>query len=281
MKINLPCLTCATTNMVKLMQNGLVPEDKQEAAMRALFTKMAEIDYEKSPPELGKELHLLIQRVSGNPDPYLKIKQEYNSALFARYDEFKQRVDNSPHPFNTALRFAIAGNIIDFGPGHSIDIDKTLEQVMTSDFAMDDSAELEDAIRTAKSILYIGDNAGEIVFDRLFLETINHPNVWFGVRGGPIINDALEADARFVGIDKFAKILSSGDNAPGTILEDTSPEFKKIFAEADLVIAKGQGNYEGLNTSNRDVFFLLMAKCIEVAKSIGVPIFSFLVHHKK
>jgi uncharacterized protein with ATP-grasp and redox domains len=242
---------------------------------------MAEIDYEKSPPELGKELHLLIQRESGNPDPYLEIKQEYNEALFSRYDEFKKRVDTSENPFDTALRFAIAGNIIDFGPGHSIDVDETLDRVLTSDFAMDDSAGLESAIKNAKSILYIGDNAGEIVFDRLFIETINHPNMWFGVRGGPIINDALEADARFVGIDKFAKILSSGDNAPGTILEDTSPEFKRIFAEADLVIAKGQGNYEGLNTTNRDVFFLLMAKCIEVAKSIGVPLFSFLVHHKK
>ena len=111
MKINLPCLTCATSNMVKLMQSGLVPLEKQEATMRALFTKMAEIDYEKSPPELGKELHLLIQLVSENPDPYLNIKKEYNTALFARYDEFKQRVDTSQNPFDTALRFAIAGSL--------------------------------------------------------------------------------------------------------------------------------------------------------------------------
>ncbi|MCI0512651.1 ARMT1-like domain-containing protein, partial [candidate division KSB1 bacterium] len=142
---------------------------------------------------------------------------------------------------------------------------------------IDHSEPLREAIANAKSILYIGDNAGEIVLDRLFLETIVKENVFFGVRGSAILNDVTADDAQFVGLDHLVTIISNGDNTPGTFLEDTSSHFRAIFEQVDLIIAKGQGNFEGLYQVNRPLFFLLTAKCEVVANVLGVSKGSFVV----
>jgi uncharacterized protein with ATP-grasp and redox domains len=129
---------------------------------------------------------------------------------------------------------------------------------------------LRAALPLSKTLLYLGDNAGKIVMDRILLETIRHPAVYFAVRGAPIINDATIDDAQAVGIDKIARIISNGDDAPGTILEAASPEFREVFDRADLVIAKGHGNFEGLYGIDKNIYYILMAKCDHVAAHLGV-----------
>jgi uncharacterized protein with ATP-grasp and redox domains len=205
-------------------------------------------------------------------------KEKSNRELLNRYDEFKQRVRNSNNPFDTALRLAIAGNIIDFGPTDNFDVEGTIERVFTSDLAIDDSDQLKVEIAKAKTILYLGDNCGEIVLDKLFLETINHPNVVFAVRDKPILNDATKKEAIEVGIPEVARLISNGDDTPSTLLHRVSPEFLEIYKSADLIISKGMGNFEGLmDETDPRLFYLLMIKCPVIGKKVGAQKGAFVV----
>jgi uncharacterized protein with ATP-grasp and redox domains len=264
------CIPCAVGSLVTLFNKGFVPGKKQEPAMRALLAFLSKIDLKQSLPQMGKEMHRLLRGVLENPDPYLEIKRTFNRLMLEYYPDLKKLVANAADPFSMALRLAIAGNIIDFGPGRPFDFQATLERAKSMVLAVDKSGPLKGEIPRAETLLYLGDNAGEIVMDRILLETIRHPNVYFAVRGAPVLNDATIDDARAVGIDKIARVISNGDDAPGTILEATSPEFREIFERADLVIAKGQGNFEGLYGIDKNIYYILMAKCDHVAAHLGV-----------
>jgi len=277
LEINLACVTCAVGSVAQLAQKGIIPPAKHEPTMRALLRFLAEVDFRQTPPELGRGMHRVIREAMENSDPYAEIKKFYNSEMLKHYPKFKKLVAESNNPFETALRLAIAGNIIDLGPNHAFEIIPTIQRVLSSKFAINNSEQLQHDLNKAKSVLYLADNAGEIVLDRLFLETIQHPNVTFAVRGKPIINDVTLEDARSVGIDRLAQVISNGDDAPGTLLASTSPEFQKIFNEADLIISKGQGNLEGLVGSHRPIYFLLMIKCERVGQLLGVKKDDFVV----
>ena len=140
------------------------------------------------------------------------------------------------------------------------------------------SEQLRQEIKNAETILYLGDNAGEIVMDKLFLETVNHPNVWFAVREQPVLNDVTRREAEDVGIGKFARIISNGDDAPSTLLHRVSNEFRQVYEQADLIISKGMGNYEGLMFgADPRLFFLLMVKCDVIGRKIGALKGDFVV----
>lgn len=143
-----------------------------------------------SAPAFSRELHIILKSYSKNPDPYKEIKKHWNDTVLQMYPELQKIICESDNPFNTALRLAIAGNIIDFAVGNEFNLDAAIKKTLNSNFAIDHSSELKKELSTAKSVLYLGDNAGEIVFDKLFIETINHPNVIYTVRGAPVINDA-------------------------------------------------------------------------------------------
>lgn len=179
------------------------------------------------------------------------------------------------------MRLALSGNIIDFGPGHVIDVEKTIEKIFNVDLAIDDSKKLFEEIKKAKSILYLADNTGEVVFDKLFLEVINHDNVTFAVRHSPILNDATIEDVKTLGIDKIVKeVITNGDNSPGTLLTHVSDEFLEKFNSVDLIISKGQGNYEGLHeVKDKNLFLLFMAKCHIIADDAGVKKGDCVVKH--
>lgn len=237
-----------------------------------------------SAPAFSRELHVILKRYTGNADPYLSEKRASNDFVLARYDSLKEMVVSSDDQFNTALRLAIAGNIIDFAIHDSFDLDKTINHVLTSQLAIDHTLGLKQALLDAKTVLYLGDNAGEIVFDKILIETMGHPDVYFVVRGAPVINDATIDDAVYVGMDRVAKVISNGYDAPSTILENCSAQFQSLFEKADVIISKGQGNLEGLlGKTNKKVFFLLMVKCDVIAHVLGVKKGDFVVkmNHEK
>lgn len=277
LKVAYDCIPCAIGSLITLFNRGLIPEEQQEKAIRALLKYFSDVNFNQSPPALGREMHRIIRKILNDPDPYQEIKKEFNSLMLKYYPDLKAQVTTAADPFLLALRLAIAGNIIDFGPNHSFNVHNTLRQAKSVKLAVDHSQQLRTAIKNASMLFYIADNAGEIVMDRLFLETIKHSNVYFAVRGAPIINDVTIADAQQTGIDKIATIISNGDDAPGTILKNISPQFREIFNSADLIISKGQGNYEGLSGCNKNIYFLLMAKCDHVANHLGVRKGDFLV----
>ena len=194
--------------------------------------------------------------------------------------ESEKLIKQSDDPFNTSLRIAIAGNIIDFGANDNFNILVTIDKALNSEFAIDHSKQLKEAIENADSVLYLGDNAGEIVFDRLFIETINHPNLTYVVRGGPVINDATMEDAEYTGMTQAARVISNEYDAPSTIINKSGKDFQKCFTNADLIISKGQGNLEGLIPLNDSrIFFLLMVKCDVISEYMKVKKDSFIVYN--
>lgn len=277
MNIQYECIPCSINNYVRLCKSGIIPKNLQEEILRKLLEFFSQVDYKQSPPVMGKQLHRLLRKYLQNPDPYRQIKLEYNRMMMDRYEDFKKIISESSNPFNTAVRLAIAGNVIDFGSHHRLDVMETVERVLKAELARDDSHRLQQEIEKADSVLYLGDNAGEIVFDKLFIETMNHSNVFFAVRGSPVINDITEKDAEMTGINKLTTIISSGDDAPGTLMDSCSSEFKKIFNKADVIISKGQGNLEGLIDVDHNIFYLLTVKCRLIAEHLGVDEKEFVV----
>jgi uncharacterized protein with ATP-grasp and redox domains len=277
--MNYECLICQVKSLQQRLEKYEIPEEKRDHVVSEMLKKIAFTDLGNSySPEITRNLLARLREYSTVEDPYLKEKQEGNNMMLERYDEFRERIRNSENPNDTALRLAIAGNIIDFGPTNHFDVEGTIEKVLNSQFAIDHSQQLKNEIKKAKTILYLGDNCGEIVLDKLFLETIAHPNVWFAVREIPVLNDATDKEAREVGIHHVANIISNGDDAPSTLLNRISPKFKEIYQKADLIISKGMGNYEGLmfETDPR-LFFLLMVKCPVIGRKIGAEKGDFVV----
>ncbi len=276
------CFFCFARAFERLIEKeNLSPEEKKCFASD-MFGLFNQVKRDFSIPMISRELHVLLNQYSNNPDPYQEAKKQSNDLVLGMYAELKDLVFNSDNHFNTALRLAIAGNIIDYGIGNQFDLQGTIDKVLSSDFAIDDSLELKQALSEAKTVLYLGDNCGEIVFDKLFIETIMHPNLIYAVRGAPVINDVTLDDAKYVGMNIVADVISNGYDAPSTILEHCSAEFMEAFDRADVIISKGQGNLEGLlGKTDKEIYFLLMVKCEVIADALGVRKGDFVVRKNK
>ena len=278
MKVHLECIPCTLNNFLRLAKTGAVPESRQEEIMRRLLEDLSSAEYDQSPPVLARRMHRLIREMLQDADPYKKIKDKYNLLLLSMYEEFEQRIKDSKDGFDTAMRLAIAGNVIDFGARKHLDIMDTINRVMDAGLAIDDSADLRADIKGAGSLLYIGDNCGEIVLDKLFLNSLDVPVKYFAVRESPVINDATLDDAKLIRLEKEATLVTTGDDAPGVVWESGSQEFRDIFNSADVVISKGQGNLEGLiDIPHSHIYFLLVTKCELIARRLGTAQEEFIV----
>jgi hypothetical protein len=223
------------------------------------------------PPAMGQQIHRIVKRISGNKDPYQRVKADFTRYALQLYPACRKVIDQVASPFETALRFAAAANAIDFGAPADVERPESrlfIQQALSAKL-YGDVVSLKTAARSARSILYLGDNAGEIVFDRLLIEQLPMGKVVFCVRGAPIINDATMEDAKAAGITGLVKTVDNGSDAPGTILAECSDRFRRRFDAADLVISKGQGNYESLSDTGRKIFFILKVKCRVIAHHIG------------
>ena len=277
MKLGKDCFPCIISNFLKLLSIHQIPAEKEENLLRHFLTYLASADYEVSPPVFGREMHRMIRKQLNNNDPYASIKKHYNQLMLNNYVHFKNMIEKAGNPYHMALRLAIAGNVIDFGSQQQFDIAETLERITLTNPSIDDSPDLWNSLRKEQTLLYIGDNCGEIVLDKLFLETITVPNKYFAVRGRPVLNDVTLEDAKMVGIDKIATIISTGDDSPGVVWEYTSNEFKDVFRKSDVIISKGQGNLEGLIDQPANIYFLLVIKCNFIAMRLGAQKGDFII----
>ncbi len=224
-------------------------------------------NWDLSNPQLAREINLLAKQYFQTGDLYEEEKVKSNELLLGQYFYRKIQVEKSDNPFALAARLAVIGNIIDYG-AHTVgeNISDQMEALFEQELVLDEVHVLQEQIEKAESVLYLGDNAGEIVFDRLFIETMNHPNVTFVVRGTPVVNDATMDDAQHVAMDKVCRVITNGYDAPSTLLNHCSDELKEAFQKADVVISKGMGNFEGLmDQSRQNLFFMLIAKCQPIA----------------
>jgi len=252
-------------------------EAVRERILREVMKELLRADWSAKPPQIGRRIDKIVRTISGIDDPYKEVKNKCNDLALSLYPRFHAMVGKSGKPLLTAVKLAIAGNIVDFGALSKFDLEQTIDEVMSKGFAIDDLKILKHKLQDAKSMVYIGDNAGEIVLDKLLIETMltirNLEQITFVVKGGPVINDATLKDVHHVGLAKLPNIkffiVSNGD--PGTGPDRDSPEFLEMLQETDLNIAKGHGNYEALS-EQPDIFFLLMAKCPVVAEDLGVGV---------
>ena len=269
MKTYLDCLPCFMQQALRAGRMATNDEKKLKDLLSSVGEMIKDIPMQNTPPETGDAIYKKVREITGVNDPYVKIKEENIAEILALYPEMKKIVNSSDDKILTAIRFAIAGNVIDFGVNKEFDIEQEIKNNLDKEFAIFDYQEFIQQLEKANSILYIGDNAGESVFDKILIEELGK-KVTFVVRDIPVINDATKEDAIASGIGEVAEIISSGTSAPGTILNSCNDDFLERFKNADLVISKGQGNYEGLSNVERTVFFLLKAKCPIIANDIGV-----------
>lgn len=269
MKTYLDCYPCFFQQIIKTTRLMNVDEDEVREILIAFGRQLSRIHEGAIPPEIGREAYRLISEKTGVQDPYAAIKIECTRKALSLYPQLKERVASSADRLEAAVRVAIAGNVIDFGAQAAFDLDDDLGLLLSQDLSIDHFREFREMLNRTRKILYLADNVGETVFDRILIEEMGKPVV-YAVREKPIINDALMQDALDAGLDEMAEILSSGADAPGTILSLCTERFLKILRSADLIISKGQGNYEALSEENLPVFFLLKAKCAVIARDIGV-----------
>lgn len=276
MKINYECLPCLVNQFVRVAEN--TKAENKDALFKKMFAYLADIDFSKSNPEIiGSTFRLLKEHIN-NDDPYREIREYYNNLFLNMLDRFENEINSSPKPFEQALKYAIIGNIIDFNPIHNSSLEDIMKWFADADklkLTIDHTPQMIADLVSANNLLYLGDNCGEICLDKLFIKKIKEYNpsihIYFGVRGKPVVNDSIEEDAYSVGIDEYADIISNGDDSLGTVLSRTSAEFNDIYQTADIVITKGQANYESLSEQDsKNIYFLLMTKCEVIAKNIGV-----------
>lgn len=271
MKTYLECIPCFFKQALIASQIAGADEVTQKKVLDKLSQMIPNFSLEQKPPEMGKDVYALVKEMTGNPDPFKEIKHRFNKIALKLYPNLKKKVKESKDPLLTAIRLSIAGNVIDYGTPNSFNIDDEIEDILKKDFAIFDYEKLKNALENTSQILYLADNAGEVVFDKILIEELNKEIIYV-VRDKPIINDALIEDAVFCGIDKIAKVISSGSDAPGTILEYCSKDFLDIYKNSKLVISKGQGNFEALSEEAKPIFFLFKAKCYCSAKDVGCNI---------
>lgn len=242
--------------------------------MRATLRLLADADYAAPPPHIAEKLYPLLCEAVGDPDPYRETKRKYDELAMGLSPQLLSRAKTSPNPLRTLIKIALAGNVIDFGVSDSFDLDGTLERMLSSEPDVDEIDRFEDRLGNARRILYLADNAGELAFDRLLIEHGLGPSrVTLAVRGGPIINDVTRQSADRVGLTELVPVIDSGLAVPGIALARSSETFQRAFEEADLILSKGQGNFETLD-ERRDprVFYVFMIKCQTASKLTGYPV---------
>jgi len=291
MKTYLDCFPCFMRQALEAARMATDDPAVQREVIDRTAALLPTVPLETTPVSIGQLVHRVVREVTGNPDPYKAVKKESNDLGLRLYPGLKARVERSEDPLLAALEIAGAGNVIDFGAELAVSPDRSIERIVNDSLnqALRESLDraaydaLRDRLAGVEEILYLGDNAGEIVCDRILIEELVRwgKRVTFAVRGSPIINDATLDDARYVGLDGVAALITNGSDAVGTTLSDSSPEFREVFRTAELIISKGQGNFEGLSDVPGPTFFLFKVKCRVVARETGAGMGTLLLMEQR
>ncbi len=273
MRLHPECLPCFLSTSLRAAALLDLPWDLRWRIAREVARLAAEVPADWAPIQAGEAMQRLVQGLIGERDPFARVKDLANRRALELLPVLRRRLATAPDPLEEALRLAVAGNLIDFGVSDELDLEGVLRTAegASSHFHY---ADFHRVLEGARSVLYIGDNTGEIVFDRLVVEELlkRGKEVTFVVRSGPALNDATLEDAEEVGLTGICRVIPSGAAMSGVFLPRAGTEFRRAFREADLVLSKGMGNFEGLSDVPGPIFFLLVAKCVPVARELGVEV---------
>lgn len=278
MNMCLDCIPCFVRQAADAVKLSAVSEEEQNRLMRHVLGWFGDIDLSQSPPAAAQMIHRQLRSRLAVNDPYRASKNRHNDLAAKLVPSIRRRIAESFDPLTMAVRYAITGNIIDLGAKNNVGYGEIYTELQSAPM-QPIFGELETFKQTAaraKTILYLADNAGEIFFDRLLIERLDARKVTLVVRGAPVINDATLDDAKAARLADIATVMDNGSDAPGTLLGDCSAEFVRQFAEADMVIAKGQGNFESLSDERRDIFFLFRAKCGVISRHSGYSVGTYV-----
>lgn len=278
MKLYLDCLPCLLSQACNLAKKHLEDENKQHLLVKRVLEEMSKCGQDSCAPLVAQKIHRIVRYITGNSDPYRDIKSFFNHEMLGLENKFRHLIYNARQPMAYALKLAAAGNIIDFGARSNLEHDeifKIIDATMEKEFSTGLYNQLRDDLSRAGTLLYLGDNAGEIVFDKLFIEVIKREypglKIYFATRGGPVINDVTVQDAMDVGIDQYATIINNGTDIPGTVLTACSNEFLRLFNHAQVIISKGQGNFESLvDEQRKKIYFIFLCKCHLFEQKLGL-----------
>ncbi|KFD40888.1 hypothetical protein HY02_07355 [Peptococcaceae bacterium SCADC1_2_3] len=276
MKIYLDCYPCFLRQALEASRIANADEKTQREVLTSVMKVLGNVSQEATPPQIGWLIHKTIREATGNPDPYKEIKQSHNELVLEIEPDLFNFINKSSSPVIDALKLAGTANLIDMGPERQwSDVRDIFEGFMNKKSDFFDYPAFESSLKNSGTLFYIGDNAGEIVLDKILIKLLIQKtdiDITYTVRGKPIINDATMEDARSVGITNIVKVIDTGADFPGVVLKSCSEEFLQYYYEADMILAKGQGNYESLSEEKENIFFLLQAKCPVIADKIGCKV---------
>lgn len=272
MNISLECIPCLLRQTIEAAR--FITEDTavHEQIVRHVLRMAAGMDLSQSPPVVAQTVHRRLREITGVEDPFRTPKTNFNRLAMSMLPDLAAQVEGAPDPLLMAARLAIAGNMIDSGATGNLteaEVREALERVLSEPF-VGDWEEFRQAVAGAGDILYLADNAGEIVLDRLLIQEIGCQRITLAVRGRAVLNDATLLDAKEAKLHEIVEVIDNGSDAPGTILEECSAAFLRRFLEADLIIAKGQGSFETLSDVEGNIFFLFKVKCPVIASHVGL-----------
>ena len=266
------CLPCSLRQVLSAARRVSDDEWFHGKVVKQVMAKMADIDLCRSPAEVSFDALREAMKLFGGQDPFAPEKRSYNEGMMELLPELRRKVAESSDPVGLASKLAIAGNAIDLGILSPVDAGAEIDAALKTPLAIDDRAGFRDAVRAARTVLYILDNAGEVVLDKLLIEQLKRKEITCLVRSAPILNDVTASDAEDVGLTAMARIIDPGAPMLGLVLNHASGEVQELFATADVVVSKGQANFETLAGTDREVFFFLKAKCPVVARALGVEV---------
>ncbi|MDP8262513.1 MAG: ARMT1-like domain-containing protein [Candidatus Ancaeobacter aquaticus] len=280
MKTYLECIPCFFNQAIEAARNAGASAKKQKLIVDRIAQVLPSFPFSATPPEMGRIIYSIVSDITEIKDIYAEVKHKSNERALSVYPIARKKVISSSDRLLTALELAVSGNVIDYGIKNKLDVDAELKKILKKEKTKIKSEKkglfqykkFRQALKGSRTILYCVDNAGEIVFDKLLMEEIRlyYPDIRIicAVKAKPIINDALLSDALYCQMDRVSEIISSGSEAPGTVLKQCSKEFRRVFRKADMIISKGQGNFETLSKVRGPIFYLFMAKCPVVAKHV-------------
>jgi hypothetical protein len=269
-KLYLDCVPCYIRQALDAAK--MVTDDKVLLERILRESLKAAVDFDSGSIGLltQAKIQKIIKELLPDSDPYKEIKKKFNLICLELEEKLKIIIKESANPFETSLRISLAGNIIDFGPKQNLSKKVILDAIKKAQHQNLNESKVEllkENIDKSEKILFIGDNAGEIVLDKIFIEELPRNKITYVVRGGPVLNDSTMTDAEMVGMTKLVKVITTGLDMPAAILALCSKEFLNEYEKSDLVLSKGQGNYEALSDENKNIFFLLKIKCPVIAES--------------
>lgn len=281
MKSDHECLVCMLKQALNTARIATTDINLQRTIINRVAERIQRSDLTQTPATLSKPVYEIVADATGIKDPFRELRHQTNLEALQLLPELEANVAAADDPLSVALHLAVAGNIIDLGIGHDFDLFNDVKAILNAEFAIDDTGDFRRDLQPGRQLLFLGDNSGEIVFDRILVQELvgRELAVTYCVKSGPIINDATMEDAEQAGLTEMVPVIETGSNDIGINFSRVSSEFEAAFYKADIIIAKGQGNFETCDDAPGNIYFLLKAKCDVVARQLGVTTGDIVFKH--